>query len=211
MKTLHYSIIVIISITVLLVPQTVFGQTYDEMVDALNKNSTKMDKLVHDGAILITTQTLNKTQYNIGERVTVYPELTNIGNKSMDIYYLWDPFFVVVTFQDGSIVWTDGPGLPPMEFSYNRNQTLEPNIPFTTKNPYPDDINSNFRPLVLDKAGNYTISSVGDFYVNDYTSHRVFLWSKPIQITVVPEFPFAIPVFIIGIGSLVIFYRVRFK
>ena len=46
------------------------------------------------------------------------------------------------------------------------------------------------------------------------TCTRVFLWSQPIDLTIfpeekVPEFPFAVTVLMIGIVSVIVFYRIK--
>lgn len=96
MKTLHLVLIVITLVLVLILPSTVFATMLynnNDVLKQFNTNSVRMNKLVHDGATLITTQTIKKTEYNLGEKIIVHPTLTNIGNKSMNISYMWHPFF----------------------------------------------------------------------------------------------------------------------
>ena len=125
----------------------------NDVLKEIGENSTKRTQLVHDGAILVTTQTIKKLEYKIGERITVHSVLTNVGNKSMSIFYLWNPFFVVVNDQNGIPVWANGPNWPPMEYSTNRNQTLKPNESFTSNIPHTDDYSN---PFELDTPGNYS-------------------------------------------------------
>ncbi|MBI1829501.1 MAG: hypothetical protein HY222_04835 [Thaumarchaeota archaeon] len=184
MKTLHLSIIAIA--LVLILPQTAFASMLynnNNVLEQFNANSPRMTKLVHDGAILITNQTMKKTEYKMGEKITVHPELTNIGNKSMSVFYLWHPFFVVINYQNGTAAWANGPSVPVLEYSSNLNQTLKPNVPFTG-GIY--DVSDPRYPPVLDVPGNYTISSVADFYDDDGTP-RNLVWSQPIKFTVLPE------------------------
>ncbi|MDE1767649.1 MAG: hypothetical protein KGI27_15455, partial [Thaumarchaeota archaeon] len=78
-------------------------------------------------------------------------------------------------------------------------------------------------------SGNYTLISVALFTFNTHTENvnaDEILWSKPLQITVLPEntqteayssmqnspeFPFVIPVFLASIASLIAFYRIKFR
>lgn len=185
MKTLHYSIIVISFALVLILPSTVFATMLynnDEVLKQFNANSTKMSKLVHDDAILITTQTIKKTEYKLGEKIIVHPTLTNIGNKNMNIFYMWHPFFFVINDQNGFAVWANGPSVPMMEYSSNLNQTIEPNMSFTGGI---HDVADPRHPVILNNPGNYTISSVADFY--GYGTPRNLVWSEPIKFTVLPE------------------------
>ncbi len=185
MKTLHLSIITILFALALILTQTAFATILYNNNDVLKQfdtNSTRITKLVQDGAILITTQTIKKIEYKLGEKITVHPELTNIGNKSTSIWYMLHPFFFVINNQNGSAVWANGPSVPEMEYSSNRNQTLKPNVHFTGGI---DDITDPRYPAILDVPGNYTISSVADFY--GYGTPRNLVWSEPIKFTVLPE------------------------
>ena len=186
MKTLHYSIIVASFALALIMPHAVFAALLynnDEILKQFNTNSTKMNKLVHDGAILITTQTIKKTEFKLGEKIIVHPTLTNIGNHSVNILYMWHPFFSVINDQNGSVVWANGPSVPAMEYSSNLNQTIEPNMSFTGSI---HDIADPRHPVILNNPGNYTISSVADFY-DDQGNSRYLVWSEPIPFTVLPE------------------------
>lgn len=186
MKTLYYSIIVISFTLVLIIPPTAFSTMLynnNEVLKQFNANSTKMNKLVHDGAILITTQTIKKTEYNLGEKIIVHPTLTNIGNKSMNIFYMWHPFFFIINDQNGSTVWANGPSVPMMEYSSNLNQTIEPNMSFIGGI---HDVADPRYPVILNNPGKYTISSVADFY-DDQGNPRHLVWSEPIKFTVLPE------------------------
>lgn len=44
---------------------------------------------------------------------------------------------------------------------------------------------------------------------------RVFVWSQPVDLvlgnTKSPEFPFAIPVLMISIVSVIVFYKIKFR
>lgn len=186
LKTLHLSTIVISFAVVLILPSTVFATMLynnDEVLRQFNANYTKMSKLVHDGAILITTQTIKKTEYKLGEKIIIHPILTNIGNKSMNIFYMWHPFFFVIKDQNSSAVWANGPSVPMMEYSYNLNQTIESNMSFSGGT---HDVANPRYPVITNNPGNYTIYSVADFY-DDQGNPRHLVWSEPLTFTVLPE------------------------
>lgn len=185
MRTLHYFIIAISFALVLILPSTAFATMLynnNEVLKQLNTNSSRMTHLDHDGAILITTQTIKKTEFKLGEKILVHPILTNIGNKNISILYMWRPFFFVINNQNGTAIWSNGPSVPALEYSSNRNQTLQPDVPFTGGI---DDAKDTRYPTVLDTPGNYTISSVADFYL--YGTPRNLVWSEPFKFTVLPE------------------------
>ena len=185
MKTLLFSLIILSFILASILLQTASASMLynnNEVLKQFDTNSTRITKLAHDGAILIVTQTIKKTEYKLGEKITVHPELTNVGNKSMEIFYLWHPFFFVIKDQNGSAVWANGPSVPVMEYSSNRNQTLKPNVPFSGG---VGDVADPRYPTILDVPGNYTISSVADFY--GFGTPRNLVWSEPIKFTVLPE------------------------
>jgi len=63
--------------------------------------------------------------------------------------------------------------------------------------------------------GSYTLTAIGQILgdVNG-TCTRVFLWSQPVDLTVlaqdkVPEFPLAVPILLISIISVIAFYRMK--
>ena len=180
----HTTIAIIVFLFILGTQGYVFGQTTEDMINTLNHHHTRNTILTINGSILIVNQTVT-SEFMAWGPIAVHPELINIGNKNITICYLWQPFFTVVDYKNGSTAWANGPGIPPMEFSYTDTQTLGPGVPFTPKSPYQVD-----PPLVLDK-GNYTVSSIADIYVTDDNgkslSPRILLWSKPLQITVSPE------------------------
>jgi plastocyanin len=95
---------------------------------------------------------------------------------------MWHPFFFVINDQNGSVAWANGPSVPMMEYTSNLNQTLEPNVPFTGGI---RDVEDPRYPTVLDTPGNYSISSVADFY--GYGTPRNLVWSESIKFTVLPE------------------------
>lgn len=186
MKTLHLFIIISSLVLVLILPQAVFGHVMYDFSDDLkpfDKNSAHITGLVHDGAILITNQTMKKTEYKMGEKILIHSILTNIGDKSISISYLWHPFFSVISFQNGTVVWVDGPAVPVLEYSSNLSQTLKPHVSFTGGI---NDIADPRYPPALYAPGNYSISSAADFYVTGNAT-RNFVWSEPTKFAVLPE------------------------
>jgi len=117
-----------------------------------------------------------------GEHLIVHPELKNIGNSSLTICSLWSPFFVEIQRQNGTIAYRDGPSSGVLEYHCLFDHTLRPNGHFSETRPV-----GGFGPIMLDMPGNYTISSVTDFYYGDTFSNRTFVSSKPFPITVLPE------------------------
>lgn len=182
MKIQYISIIVISFVSIL--SQYVFAPLlYDNHdLQQLDAKLTRMTTLLHDGAVIMTTQAIEKSEYKIGERIVVYPELINNGNKSMDICYLGHPFFVVISYQNGTVMWANGPSANSVpEYACNIHQTILPDATFIGG--IHDD--ANLRYPVLVNPGNYTIFSVADFY-DPLGKHRL-VWSKPISFSIVQE------------------------
>ena len=162
---------------------------YNPTLEEQFGNSTKT-KLVHDDAILILNQTTKKLVYQSGEEMTIIPELTNVGNKSVDIGY-WEPeFFLEIKNQAGDVVWPQYTGIAYIP-EFHGIKTLKPGEQFGVR-PWTAPTAPIFDPLpiVLSTPGNYTVISVTTLTF-DIPSQMVFslepLWSKPLQITVLPE------------------------
>jgi hypothetical protein len=127
----------------------------------------------YKGANLTVTNLINKTTFQIGENITVVPELTNTGNHNVTIGYC-GPLFVTLTMdQSGRIVSPQYSWACPL---ISHGITLKPNVS-TTGESYGQIIN-------LHTPGNYTIKSIASF---GDESKSVVIWSEPLQITVVPE------------------------
>jgi|GEM_PF-2775600 len=152
----------------------------------------------YKGAKIIVTNIINKTTFRIGENITVIPELTNLGDRNVTVGYC-GPLFVTLTVDHlGQIVWPRYSWACPL---ISHGMTLVPNAPSTSDDRYG-------QTLTLHNPGEYAIISIASF---GDISNATVLWSKPIQITVVPEFPFAIPVMLIGLVSVIGFYRMKFR
>lgn len=170
--------------------------------------NTTQTKLVHDGAILILNQTTQKLAYKMGENITISTELINTGNKTVDIYYD-EPWVALEIKNQTGVVWPQSTIVAFIP-EFHGMTTLEPREQFGTQ-PWGPNI---FPKLSI--PGNYTVTSVALFTFNTHTESSDSLqplWSKSLQITIlpekVPEFPFTIPVFLVSITSLIVFYRMR--
>ncbi|HYL65800.1 MAG TPA: hypothetical protein VEU72_01450 [Nitrosopumilaceae archaeon] len=140
-------------------------------------------KLIHDNAILILNQTTKKLAYQSGEDIIVIPELINIGNKKVEIAYCEPLFVLEIKNQTGDVVWPQSTGVVCVP-EFHGNITLEPGEQFGTQ-PWGPNI---FPQLSI--PGNYTLTSVALFSFNTNAESWVSiesLWSKPIQITILPE------------------------
>ena len=195
MKTLHLSILVGLGIVVTGLV-LVFFQPHNPTFEERLGNPTQT-WLAHDGAVLILNQTSDKPDYKVGENITISTELINLGNKSVDIGY-WPPLVVLeIKDQKGTLVWPENTNLGIIEENYGI-KTIRPGE-HLSKKPWGND---NFTymsyemPLPqLHVSGKYTVVSMALFTFNmttDSRGHReptgltTQLWSKPIQITVLP-------------------------
>lgn len=211
MKIQYYAIIVISFVLIFALSQTTFGYN-PTLEDQLGNSSTT--KLVHDGSLLILNQTSEKWTYKSGENITIIPEIINIGNKTVNLYYLEPSLFLEIKNQDGNLVWPQSAtvGYIP-EFSGMK--VLKPGEKYGVK-PWTTPTGPAYdpSPIVISVPGNYTAISVASFKFdpkpNDPNSD-VYLWSRPLQITVLPEnapeFPFAQVMLVFGIISAVVIYR----
>ncbi len=147
-------------------------------------------KLVHDNAMLVLNQTTKKLVYQSGEEIIITPELINIGNKSVSVGYLEPEFFLEIKNQAGEVVWLQHTtiGWVP-EFAGTK--TLKPGEHFGARawtTPTVPEFDQS--PIRLDAPGNYTAISVATITIDTNTTHIDpvgVLWSKPLQIIVLPE------------------------
>ena len=208
LKTLYFSIIVISFVFVLISSQTVFGYNETSMnpEDFYGNPVYQMD---YNGSTLAITNILNKTTFKEGETITVIPEVTNLGNQTVNVYY--DPalFYMDVKDQNGKIVGWSGGG----DILVSLGMTIKPN---TSSPAYVLAGNAMQKGVFTLTAGKYTITSIaniGNFGKPYYP--RFYLWSEPVQITVlpekVPEFPFASVVLALSIVSTIFLYQFKSK
>ncbi|HET7336706.1 MAG TPA: hypothetical protein VFJ23_02315 [Candidatus Nitrosotalea sp.] len=155
----------------------------------------------YNGVNLTVINAINKTTFKAGENITVIPEFTSVGNRNVTISYCGQLFTTLTLDQFGKIIWPQYAWACPL---FAHGMTLEPNT-LTSGESYGQNI-------ALYTPGNYTIISIASF---DYMSKTIVLWSKPLEIIIlpekVPEFPFAVPILLIGIVSVMGFYSIRFR
>jgi hypothetical protein len=205
--------IIAFSFMLVFTSQIVLGYNVNNPTLEDQLGSSEKTKLVHDGAILILNQTTQKLVYDRGEEITIIPQLINIGNKTVEIAY-WEPaFFLEIKNQTG-VVW---PPYTTVAYipEYHGIKTLKPGEQFGAR-PWttPTGPTSYPPPIILSASGNYTVLSVASLTFDTHTERIDSLepvWSKPLQITVVPEFPLAVPIFLVSIASLIVFYRIKFR
>lgn len=181
---------------ILILATTVFFQPRNPTFEERLGNPTQT-WLAHNGAILILNQTSDKPEYKVGENITISTELINLGNKSVDIGY-WPPLVVLeIKDQKGALVWPENTNLMIIEENYDV-ETIRSGEHLDEK-PWG---NGKFTSLMyamplpqLHVPGKYTVVSMALFTFNLTTNsqgHReptgltTQLWSKPIQITVLP-------------------------
>lgn len=195
-KKLIWFIVVSTSTIILVLATTIFFQppnpTFEERL-----GKPMQAWIAHDGAILILNQTSNKLEYKAGENITISTELINLGNKSVDIGY-WPPLVVLeIEDQKGVLVWPENSRVGILQEFYGV-ETIKPGEHLSEK-PWGK---GNFTYLLyemplpqLHVPGKYTVMSIAYFTFNmttDDHGHREptgltqQLWSKPIQITVLP-------------------------
>ncbi|NHH97173.1 hypothetical protein DYY66_1674 [Candidatus Nitrosotalea sp. FS] len=195
MKTLHLSILVGLGIVVTGLV-LVFSQPHNPTFEERLGNPTQT-WLSHNGTILILNQTSDKPEYKVGENITISTELINVGNKSVNVGY-WPPLVVLeIKDQKGALVWPENTNLGIIEENYSV-ETIRPGEHLNEK-PWGNGNFTNMSyemPLPqLHVPGKYTVVSMALFTFNittDSRGHReptgltTQLWSKPIQITVLP-------------------------
>lgn len=178
--------------------------------------NTSTTKLVHGDSVLILNQTSQKLAYKIGENITINAELINMGNKTVEVAYCEPWVALEIKDQTGNEVWPNSQLTCIPEF-YGK-KILQPGEHISirpwgvTFAPY------SFLQPKLSVPGNYTVMSVAvlTFDMNPKNIGSVEpLWSEPLQIVVlpekVPEFPFAVPMLLIGFVSVIVFYRIKFR
>jgi len=240
MGILHLSIIIISFLIILSSSQTVFGQQknttngyihygpslqsipsylvsppYHTTLEKQFGNTTTI-KLAHGDSVLILNQTTQKFAYKIGENITINTKLINIGNKTVEIAHCEPWIALEIKDQAGNEVWPNSQMACIPEF-YGK-KILQPGESISVQPWGVTFTPSSFLQPRLSIPGNYTVMSVAvfTFDVNPKNVGYVEpLWSKPLQITVlpekVPEFSFTIPIFLISFVSVIVFYSVKFQ
>ncbi len=212
----------IVTLTPRIIPNT--GLIYDRgtgMPPQIYKSNSSSLQIQHTDTINLKYDQYNKSGFTMA--------MVNTGNKDVAITYPFASILgIVMNSENGSSVYLDHHGISSGNpFADDKLWSLTwPNTGFTVLKSGQSIIQYYILSRPLDvppeyyeylPPGNYTIATVarllGD--VNG-TCSMVYLWSQPVQLTIlppekVPEFPFAIPVFIISIASLIIFYRMKFR
>ena len=184
---------IVIAIIIVLA-SAIFFQPHIPTFEEQWSNPTQT-QLSHNGTILILNQTSDKPEYKVGENITISTELINLGNKNVDIGY-WPPLVVLeIKNQDGAVVWPKITRIGILQ-EFHGVETIRPGEHLSEK-PWGSD---NFTQMSYDMPqlrvpGKYTVVSMALFTFNmttDSQGHRApvglttQLWSKPIQITVLP-------------------------
>ncbi|MDE1813839.1 MAG: hypothetical protein KGH87_00855 [Thaumarchaeota archaeon] len=176
------------------------GPTLGETI-GMNKCENQSTLINYHGVNLTVINIINKTTFGIGENITVTPELLNHGNRNVTVSYCGPLFVTLTTDESNKIVSPQYSWACPL---FDNEITLKPNVPTPGE--------SYGHVITLHDAGNYTIQSIASFAD---PPNQVILWSEPVGIAVVsektPEFPFAIPVLLIGITSLIIFSKMKIR
>ena len=165
---------------------------------------------------------LSSVNYTVGERYYFVTAISNIGNKSVDItQFPTVPLGFELKYPNGTAVEGIGSSslseggsmemadyIGPLKLEPAKSIVENEELLFRSTN-------TNLASSII--PGLYKLTADGEILgdVNG-TCTRVFLWSQPIDVTILPEeklpeFPFAIPVMLIGIVSVIAFYRVKFR
>lgn len=230
MKTIHYSMIaglgIVLSILLsCFMTSTASAFTHSNLDIEKNSDST-ITQLEFDNSTITFEQYINKTSYMVGETIYVYGQLRNIGTHDVYVSYLGPATSSVLKDQNGNFVDSFG-GAYVLDGGPYGNETLHPNTTTTLRVwDFPRNVigggpwSLQIQPseLAADEPGIYYIKSMITFnYRADASnehSKTITLWSKPLQITVlpekVPEFPFAQIILVFGVISIVVIYRIRF-
>lgn len=132
-----------------------------------------MTQINYHGVNLTVTNMINKTTFQVGENITVVPELTNAGNRNVTIGYCGQLFVTLTMDESDKIVSPQYSWACPL---FGKGVTL-PSNSSTTGEGYGQII-------ALHTPGNYTIRSIASF---GGESNSIVLWSEPIQITIIQE------------------------
>lgn len=163
---------------------------------------------------------LSSINYTVGERYFFVPAISNIGNKTVNIAQFPNvPLTYVIEYKNGALMDNPYPftltAAGSMETDdFTGTIKLEPGKSIVGNNEiFYANTNANFASSI--SPGLYTLTAVGGILgdVNGTCTVELLL-SQPVDLTVlpeekVPEFPFAIPVMLVGIMSILVFCRVK--
>jgi hypothetical protein len=132
-----------------------------------------MTQINYHGVNLTVTNMINKTTFQVGENITVVPELTNAGNRNVTIGYCGQLFVTLTMDESDKIVSPQYSWACPL---FGKGVTLPSNS---------STIGEGYGQIIaLHTPGNYTIRSIASF---GGESNSIVLWSEPIQITIIQE------------------------
>lgn len=202
MKTLYFvTIIAVITFSWLSCSTTnsAFALYSHGNLDLEKTSDTTTTQLEFNNSIITFEQYINKTTYKVGETIYVYGQLRNVGTGKVYVSYLGPATSSVLKDQNGKLVDSFG-GAYVLEGGPYGNATLYPNTTTTLKvwdfprnvvGGGPWSLQTQPANLAADEPGTYYIRSMINFnYSADATSEHsktITLWSKPLQITVLPE------------------------
>ena len=131
-KTLHLSILVIL-VLIVGANNNVFAQIYEDVLKEFTSDPTKPSKLEYNGATIVINQTISRLKLlDANEHLLVHPEITNMGNASANLCYMWKPFFLVI-YQNETRIWIEpnAPSVGTMEYNCNFIKELKPGKSFS--------------------------------------------------------------------------------
>ena len=163
---------------------------------------------------------LSSIKYTVGERYFFVPAISNVGNKTVNIAQFPNvPLTYVIEYENGTLMDDPYPftltAAGSMETDdFTGTIKLEPGKSIVRNSEiFYANTNTNFAPFM--SPGLYKLTAVGGILgdVNGTCTVELLL-SQPVDLTVlpeekVPEFPFAIPVLLFSIMSILVFYRVK--
>jgi hypothetical protein len=229
MKTFHLvtTIIVILCMMSSLTTYNAFALYAHGNLDLEKTSDSSITQLEFNNSVITFEQYLNKTTYKIGETIYVYGQLRNVGTHDVYVSYLGPATSSILKDQNDKLVDSFGGAYVPEGGPYG-NATLYPNTTTTLRvwdfprnvvGGGPWSLQTQPAMLTAEEPGTYYVRSMIDFHYRvDLTSEHskeIILWSKPIQITIlpekVPEFPLAITILSIGILSTVVFHSIKIR
>ncbi|MHB8602742.1 MAG: hypothetical protein ACYC6W_03545 [Nitrosotalea sp.] len=183
MKILHLGIIIVISaLTIMFHPVMATNSFCDQHFDhgptlgeTIGKEQCEnpIAQINYHGVNLTVTNMINKTTFQVGEKITVIPEITNAGNSNVTIGYCGQLFVTLAMDESDKIVSPQYSWACPL---FDHGFTLPANSSATGE--------GYGQIITLHNPGNYTIRSIASFGGD---SNPTVLWSTPIQIVILQE------------------------
>jgi hypothetical protein len=191
MKTLQILIIAILFSVSITLSQSASAQTAHEILQ--ERDNTPATQLSYDGSVLIINQTIDKLEYKMGENITIHPEMINIGTTPVTVANGTPLFDIQVMYQNGTKVFDSGySGMLIVGWGF----TLNPGMTMHDNRTWGWNPHATTPVIKLDTPGKYTVlteSNISLYDTAEQSSHAIpphpekSLWSKPLQITVLPE------------------------